>query len=71
MQYVNDLHPPRPTPASFEQCYDDEMGRYDLTLAMAIAARRIQKTRLIAQKDSLTEIRYPTGPAIAAMTIYS
>lgn len=46
-QYVVDIKHPRPTPISMEECAESgiELGRYDLCLAMAQSARRIQKQR--------------------------
>lgn len=79
-QYVIDIKQDRATPVSMEECAESgtEMGRYDLCLAMAYQARRIQRRRvreIIRGDTSYTnqgkyKNPYPNDPVTAAMQIY-
>lgn len=78
-QFVVDIKNPRPTPISMEECVESglDMGRYDLCLAMAQAARRIQRQRNKSIRRGLVSYGQPNEyknpfdeePVISAMRL--
>ena len=70
-QYVVNIESDRLTPISMEDCETSgtELGKYDLCWAMALQARRIQRSQNRAILKGQLEVRKAKSPGIESMKL--